>query len=58
MTSETTVDQIKPCTCGRSPTGFCTGLHRLSDADWDARVFDEAFINEEKSKNESQRISS
>ena len=31
------------CGCGRSPTGFCTGLHDLSDEEWDARVFDEAF---------------
>ena len=48
----------KACTCGRSATGFCTGLHLLSDQDWDARVFDEAFVNEEKRKNESQRLSS
>ena len=38
--------QVKPCTCGRSATGFCTGLHRLTDEEWDARVFDEAFINQ------------
>lgn len=43
-----------PCGCGRSPTGFCTGLHNLSDEEWDARVFDEAFIQpEEKKQNES-----
>jgi hypothetical protein len=41
-----------PCGCGRSATGFCTGLHALSDEEWDARVFDEAFLNEEKNKNE------
>ena len=22
------------CGCGRSPTGYCVGLHRLSDAEW------------------------
>jgi len=22
------------CGCGRSPTGLCVGLHKLSDADW------------------------
>ncbi len=43
-----------PCGCGRSATGFCTGLHALSDEEWDARVFDEAFINEEKHKNEHE----
>ena len=46
------------CTCGRSATGFCTGLHRLTDEEWDARVFDEAFVEEEKQKDESKRISS
>ena len=48
----------RPCTCGRSATGFCTGLHRLTPEEWDARVFDEAFVNEEKLQNESQRHSS
>ena len=41
----------RPCTCGRSATGFCTGLHRLSDQEWDDMVFDEAF--KEERKNES-----
>ena len=22
------------CGCGRSPTGYCVGLHRLSEAEW------------------------
>ena len=22
------------CGCGRSPTGFCVGLHKLSEAEW------------------------
>jgi CDGSH-type Zn-finger protein len=48
----------KACTCGRSATGFCTGLHRLTNEEWDARTFDEAFINEEKQRDESQRDSS
>jgi CDGSH-type Zn-finger protein len=46
-------DQIfRVCNCGRSATGFCTGLHALTEEEWDARVFDEAFLNEEKHKNE------
>ena len=24
-----------PCGCGRSATGFCTGLHALSDEEWE-----------------------
>lgn len=40
------------CSCGRSATGFCTGLHRLSDEEWDARVFDEAFREPENQPQE------
>ena len=54
----TTAKEPVICTCGRSATGFCTGLHRLTNEEWDARVFDEAFVNEEKQKDESKRISS
>jgi hypothetical protein len=53
MDTENQINIRPPCTCGRSATGFCTGLHRLSDEEWDAVVFDEAFINEEKRKDES-----
>lgn len=30
------VEQPAPvkCGCGRSPTGFCVGLHKLSEAEW------------------------
>jgi CDGSH-type Zn-finger protein len=42
------------CTCGRSATGFCTGLHKLTNEQWDARVFDEAFLKEEKKDDESE----
>ena len=30
---ETPVEPTK-CGCGRSPSGYCTGLHKLSDAAW------------------------
>ena len=52
------IQAARPCTCGRSATGFCTGLHLLTPEQWDARTFDEAFVNEEKRQNESQRLSS
>jgi len=48
----------RPCTCGRSATGFCTGLHRLTPEEWDARTFDESFMKEEKAKDEPKRLSS
>lgn len=58
MVDEKITGVLTPCTCGRSATGFCTGLHRLTDQEWDARVFDEAFVNEEKARYESKRDSS
>jgi hypothetical protein len=33
--SENRVESTAPkCGCGRSPTGFCVGLHKLSAEDW------------------------
>lgn len=26
--------QAAPCGCGRSTTGFCVGLHKLSEEEW------------------------
>jgi len=26
--------QAAPCGCGRSASGFCVGLHKLSDEEW------------------------
>ena len=48
---EQVTENLVPCGCGRSATGFCTGLHNLTEEEWDARVFDEAFW-EEKSIND------
>jgi CDGSH-type Zn-finger protein len=50
--TELTENDLRVCTCGRSATGFCTGLHRLTEEEWDARVFDESFMKEENSRNE------
>lgn len=47
--TESVVPSSVPCSCGRSATGFCTGLHLLTDEEWDAMVFDESFIPKEKS---------
>jgi CDGSH-type Zn-finger protein len=35
---ETLNDGKKACGCGRSETGFCTGLHRIPKKDWAAGV--------------------
>jgi len=34
---EATVVEATKCGCGRSPSGYCTGLHKLSDAEWEAK---------------------
>ena len=34
--------QLVPCSCNRSPTGFCTGLHQLTDQEWDKMLLDDA----------------
>lgn len=39
------------CGCGRSATGFCTGLHKLSDDEWNELIFDEAFKPSEDNNN-------
>ena len=33
-TVEQAIKEKPKCGCGRSPTGFCVGLHKLSDAEW------------------------
>ena len=30
-----------PCGCGRSATGFCTGLHELTDEEWDRMLLED-----------------
>ncbi len=27
-----------PCGCGRSASGFCTGLHNLTEEEWQAKL--------------------
>jgi hypothetical protein len=43
MDEPTHAPKTKLCSCGRSATGFCVGLHRMSDAEWNAYTFDEQF---------------
>ena len=43
------VEEAVKCGCGRSPTGFCVGLHKLSDAEWKkAKNAEEALKTLEK----------
>jgi hypothetical protein len=30
-----------PCGCGRSATGFCTGLHELAQEEWDRMLLED-----------------
>ena len=34
VAAEKAVKEPAKCGCGRSPTGYCVGLHKLSDAEW------------------------
>ena len=43
MEELTQAPKTKTCSCGRSATGFCVGLHRMSDTEWNAYTFDEQF---------------
>jgi CDGSH-type Zn-finger protein len=38
------VEEAVKCGCGRSPTGFCVGLHALSDAEWNKMQATEAKV--------------
>ena len=35
---------LDKCRCGRSPTGYCTGYHELSDEDWAKALSDNPAI--------------
>lgn len=45
-----TIENRRTCTCGRSSTGWCTGLHRLTKEQWDRRVEKELYENSDKQK--------
>ena len=34
-TKEKSMEERVPCGCGRSSTGFCTGLHEMSDEEYE-----------------------
>jgi hypothetical protein len=40
MSDQIDTNQV-PCGCGRSATGFCTGLHELSDQEWKGMLMEE-----------------
>ena len=37
MTEQLNENQV-PCGCGRSASGYCVGLHNLSEAEWQAKL--------------------
>jgi len=34
MTKQDLREENVPCGCGRSPTGFCTGLHSMTEQEY------------------------
>lgn len=53
-------DQVEPpvptdqplCGCGRSASGFCVGLHRIPNEEWDRKMRDEAEYQLDTNTNE------
>jgi CDGSH-type Zn-finger protein len=39
-------NQQVPCGCGRSATGFCTGLHELTDEEWDRMLLEDMGLQD------------
>lgn len=39
--------ESRPCTCGRSATGFCVGLHRLSEEEWDRMLTEDLGLHDD-----------
>ena len=50
--SDTPVEPVV-CGCGRSATGFCTGLHAISNEDWD-RMLLEGVAPDDNQKDNTQ----
>lgn len=44
-------ENLVPCGCGRSPSGYCTGLHEMSEQEYEKYLlseFDEGDDNDSK----------
>lgn len=46
--------KLVPCGCGRSATGFCTGLHRLTDEEWDRKLMEDMGLEYQPNKEDVQ----
>ena len=46
-------ETMKPCTCGRSATGFCRGWHRLTDDEWDRMLLEDLGLRDEDNEEEN-----
>jgi CDGSH-type Zn-finger protein len=38
---ETKMEEETPCGCGRSSTGFCTGLHEMTEEEYEAYLMEQ-----------------
>ena len=49
MSDETGLGNSRLCHCGRSATGFCNGLHKLSEQEWNEMlIFDMNLHSDDK----------
>jgi hypothetical protein len=51
--TELTMENLRPCGCGRSSTGFCVGLHSLTDEEYDRYIMEGHVYPDELPKEKS-----
>ena len=49
--------QPTPCGCGRSKSGFCVGLHSLSEEEWSTHPDNTAVTPKKRSRKKSEQQS-
>jgi hypothetical protein len=43
MQKENLREELVPCGCGRSPTGYCVGLHEMSEQEYEEYLLRDGF---------------
>lgn len=49
---ENIIESKIPCGCGRSPSGFCTGLHSLTEEEYETYLLD--YFNDTENNLDSE----
>jgi CDGSH-type Zn-finger protein len=40
-------EELVPCGCGRSPSGYCTGLHEMTEEQYENYLLENGFEDSE-----------